>query len=108
MPASEKYAHGTLAGFLGGCRSCDCCASAFANHLDTVMQKLYIFATNEQQAHAWARDHKFPTAVTEYVRDHDKQLRERCEGYFVVLEGVTMTVDEWFHVKSAQLKEITA
>lgn len=90
MIAKDEYPHGTLAGFLGGCRQCDCCASAFADHLSDAGKKLFIFAMNYRQVRLWTDQRRLPERLWKYVLDPTRDLRAHREDYYLVLTGASL------------------
>lgn len=107
MEKIEDYPHGTLAGFLGGCRVCDCCASAFANHLSDSGRKLLIFGMNHRQVNLWAAQRRLPERVWRHVMEPARDIRGRRNDYYVVLTGAPLSSEARAILRSSELTKIT-
>lgn len=94
MMAKDEYPHGTLAGFLGGCRQCDCCASAFADHLSDTGKKLLIFSMNYNQVWLWTSQRRLPERLWKYVLDPICDLRGYHNCYYLMLTGASIVPGE--------------
>ena len=102
----DKYAHGTLAGFVEGCR-CICCAAAFADYISD-KKNLIIFAPNHVMATNWANRLRLPNCGYHCVTKLEdvRYLRGRTNGYYVVL-GEFMPSPLKRVVESTNLKELS-